>query len=69
MFRYLAASEKRSIEEGAALAAEEPATVEVGAVRPSPRASFIEANRVQDAPNLDAAAGSEFVDDRIRLQE
>jgi hypothetical protein len=69
MFRFLAASEKRSTEEGAGLAAEDFSTVDAGAVRPSPRASFSEANRVQDAPNLDAVAGSEFVDDRIRLQE
>ena len=34
--------------------------------RPSP---FIAADRDHDAENVDAVAGSEFVDDQIRLQE
>ena len=33
MFRFLAASERRSTEEGAGLAAEDPSTVDAGAVR------------------------------------
>jgi hypothetical protein len=45
------------------------AAVEAGDVQPSPRASFIAAGRHQDAESVDAVAGSEFVDDRIRLQE
>jgi hypothetical protein len=36
---------------------------------PIERASFIAANRDNDAGRLDAAAGCEFVDDRIRLRE
>jgi hypothetical protein len=50
-------------------AVEEPATVETGDVQPSPRASFSAADREEAADSVDAVAGSEFVDDRIRLQE
>jgi hypothetical protein len=70
ILRLLAAGpEGRSMEESPRRAAEEPATVEAGDVQPSPRASFIAADRDQDAESVDAVAGSEFVDDRIRLQE
>jgi nucleoside-diphosphate-sugar epimerase len=62
-------SEVGSMEESPRRAAEEPATVDAGDVQPSPRASFIAADREQDAESVDAVAGSEFVDDRIRLQE
>lgn len=40
----------------------------VGDVQPIERAEFI-ADRDNDAGRLDAAAGCEFVDDRIRLRE
>jgi uncharacterized protein YbjT (DUF2867 family) len=40
----------------------------VGDVQPIERVSFI-ADRDNDAGRLDAAAGCEFVDDRIRLGE
>ena len=50
-------------------AAPEPSTVDPRDVQPSPRASFVTAIRKQDADSVDAVAGSEFVDDRIRRQE
>jgi hypothetical protein len=43
--------------------------VSTGDVQPGTRASFIAADRGDDAGKLDAAAGCEFVDDRIRLRE
>ena len=49
-------------------AADVPATVDARDVQASPRASF-SADRDLEAARLDAVAGSEFVDDRIRLQE
>ena len=71
-----ASPEARSMEESPGRAAEEPATVEAGDVQPSPnavqrrpRASFIAADRDHGADGVDAVAGSEFVDDRIRLRE
>jgi hypothetical protein len=50
-------------------AAPEPSTVDPRDVQPSPRTSFVTAIREQDAYSVDAVAGSEFVDDRLRLQE
>jgi len=41
----------------------------IGDLQPSARVSFIAADRDHDAGRLDAVAGSEFVDDRIRLRE
>ena len=38
-------------------------------VQPGARVSFVAADRDHDAAQLDAVAGSEFVDDRIRLPE
>jgi hypothetical protein len=64
-----AGGEARSVEESTRRAVEEPATVDTGDVQPSPRASFTAADREQAAESVDAVAGSEFVDDRIRLQE
>jgi len=64
-----AGSEMRGMKEDKTRAAEKPTTVVAGDVQRSPRASFIAARRDQDAESVDAIAGSEFVDDRIRLRE
>ena len=45
------------------------AQTEVRGVQSSPDASIIAADRDRRAESLDAVAGSEFFDDRIRLQE
>lgn len=45
------------------------ALLDAGHVRPGARVSFIAAVGDHDAGTLDAVAGSEFVDDRIRLEE
>jgi hypothetical protein len=67
---FLAAGrEVHGVEESPQRASEEPATVDAGEVQTSSRASFIAADRDQDAESVDAVAGSEFLDDRIRLQE
>jgi hypothetical protein len=50
-------------------AAEALPIVDPGAVQPGARVSFIAADRDRDAGRLDAVAGGEFVDDRIRLRE
>jgi hypothetical protein len=50
-------------------AAREDATMDVPAVQPSGGASTSAADLDQRADSLDAASGSEFVDDRIRLRE
>jgi len=50
-------------------AAEVRAMVDTGDVQPSARVSFIAADRDDHAGRLDAAAGGEFVDDRIRVLE
>ena len=50
-------------------AAEVRTGVDTGDVQPGARISFIAADRDHDAGGLDAAAGCEFVDDRIRLLE
>ena len=50
-------------------AAEVRAMVDTGDVQPIERASFIVADRDNAAGRLDAAAGCEFFDDRIRLRE
>jgi nucleoside-diphosphate-sugar epimerase len=49
--------------------AEGRAMVEAGDVQPSPGASFIAADHDRHAESRDAVAGSEFIDDRIRLRE
>jgi hypothetical protein len=38
-------------------------------VQPSPRASIVTSDPDRDAERVDATAGSEFVDDRIRLRD
>ena len=47
----------------------EPATMDGREVQSSRSASIIAADLVRHAGSLDAVAGSEFVDDRIRLRE
>lgn len=42
--------------------------LEAGNVQPIDRVPFIVADRDKEAGRLDAAAGCEFVDDRIRLR-
>ena len=44
-------------------------TVEIGDVQPIERDSFVVADRDNRTGRMDAAAGCEFVDDRIRLRE
>ena len=66
---FAAGSELRSMEESPRRTATEPATVDAGDVQPRSRASFIAEDRDRDADRVDAVAGSEFFDDRIRLRE
>ena len=70
ILRLLAASRAvRGIGDSPTRGAREPPMVDARDVRPSPDASFIAADRDHHAERLDAAAGSEFVDDRIRLRD
>jgi len=57
------------LEESPTRAAEGPSASDTGDDRQSRGSSFIAAVRDYDADNVDAVAGSEFVDDQIRLQE
>ena len=59
-----AARDVRGTEESRTHVPKEPATRDLGEVQPS-RAADLN----HHASNLDAVAGSEFVDDRIRLRE
>ena len=68
--RLLAAvREVGSMEENPTRVPEEPATMAVREVQPSRGASTIAAALDHHTERLDAVAGSEFVDDRIRLRE
>ena len=68
--RLLAATrEVRGIEESLTRIPEEPGTMDVREVEPNRGASIIAADLDHHAESLDAVAGSEFVDDRIRLRE
>jgi hypothetical protein len=58
-----------SIEENPTPLAEEPAKMGVREVLPTRRASIIAEDLDHHTEKLDAVAGSEFVDDRIRLRE
>jgi hypothetical protein len=49
--------------------ADVPVMVDTGDVQPGARVTVIAAHRDHDAGRLDAVAGSEFLDDRIRLRE
>jgi hypothetical protein len=62
-------TESRTIEANPTRAAEEPAVIEIERVGRSHGASFVAADPEYDTGRLDAVAGSEFVDDRIRLRE
>jgi nucleoside-diphosphate-sugar epimerase len=67
MLRFLAAGrEVRTIVESPTRAAEVRATLDTRDVQPGAHASFIATDRDHQAGRLDAAAGCEFVDDRIR---
>ena len=57
----------RTIIESPTRAAEVRATQDTGDVQPGAPVSLIAADRDDDAERLDAVAGCEFVDDRIRL--
>jgi hypothetical protein len=57
------------MEESPTRVPEEPATMDVREIQPSRGASIIAADLGHHAESLDAVAGSEFVDDRIRLRE
>ena len=61
--------EVRAVVESPTRATEVRAMADIGDVRPRARGSFIAADRDDDAGRLDAVAGSEFVDDRIRIRE
>jgi hypothetical protein len=64
-----ATREVRGVEESRRRLPEEPATMDVREVQPSRGASTIAAELDHHMERLDAVAGSEFVDDRIRLRE
>ena len=57
-------SQVRAIENSTTHAVEEPVAMDTGNVRPDP--ASVAADRDHHAEGLDAVAGSEFVDDRIR---
>jgi nucleoside-diphosphate-sugar epimerase len=70
ILRLLAAGrEPRTMAGSPTPATEVRAIPDIGDVQPSARGSFIATYRDHDAGRLDAVAGSEFVDDRIRLLE
>jgi hypothetical protein len=69
MLRLLAASQVRGIGESRGRAAEEPVAADGRDVEPSPPTSLIVADRGRGAESVDGVAGSEFVDDLIRLPE
>src|SRR4029077_10469645 len=67
--RLLAATrEVRGMEESRRRVSGEPATMDGREVQPSRSASIIAADLIRHAESLDAVAGSEFVDDRLRLR-
>jgi len=67
--RLLAARDVRGVEETRTCVPGEPGTMDAGEIQPSGGASIIAADLNPDAERLDAVAGSEFVDDRIRVRE
>ena len=64
-----AVRDERGAEESPTRIREESTTLDVREIQPSREASVIRADLDRHAANLDAIAGSEFVDDRIRLRE
>jgi hypothetical protein len=70
MLRLRAAGrEFRTMVGSATRGAEACAMEDTRDARPGARVSFIAADRDHDAGRVDAIAGSEFLDDRIRLRE
>ena len=70
MLRLLAAGrEVSTMVRSPTPAADGHAMVDTEGVRPGAGGSFIAADRHHDAERLDAVAGCEFIDDRIRLLE
>ena len=68
--RLLAATrELRGMEESRTRVPMEHGTMDVREVQPNRGPSIVAADLDHDAQSLDAVAGSEFVDDRIRLRE
>ena len=63
-----ATREVRGVEESRRRLPEEPATMNVREAQPNRGASIVAADLDHQAESLDAVAGSEFVDDRIRLR-
>jgi nucleoside-diphosphate-sugar epimerase len=61
--------EMRTVVGSPTRAAKIPAILEPGNVQPRARVSFIAVEPDHDAERVDVVAGSEFVDDRIRLRE
>ena len=59
----------KAMEESRTRVPVEPGTMDVREVEPNRGASIIAADLDHHAESLDAVAGSEFVDDRIRLRE
>jgi len=66
---FAAGTQVHGMDESPRQASEKPATLDAGDIQLSPRASFIVADPHQMMEHLDRVAGSEFVDDRIRLRE
>jgi dihydroflavonol-4-reductase len=70
ILRLLAAGrEVRTMVGSSTRAAEVRAMVDTGDLQPGARVSFVAADRDPDGGRLDAVAGCEFLDDRIRLRE
>jgi hypothetical protein len=65
--RLPAARAQRSMEESPTRVLEEPATMDVREVQSRCGAWIIDADLDHHAESLDAVAGAEFVDDRIRF--
>ena len=65
----VAAREVGSMEENPARVREKPETMGVREIQPTRGTSIIAAGLGHHAESLDVVAGSEFVDDRIRLRE
>ena len=71
LLRFLAAGDAGRIDESArhAAAAVRAAAADARDVQAAPRAPFIGAGREPGEERVDAVAGSEFVDDRLRWRE
>ena len=70
ILRLLAAGgDVRTIIGMATRAATPRVILETGDIHPGARVSFVAIDRDHDARRVDAVAGGEFVDDRIRLRE